>query len=217
MADRSLEKVIHKKVKPIVDEALHKFLGLTIEELNKDISDTIESRPLVKFDIKTELSFKAAKKLFKKEFLKNMIETHYGNISEVARTTGLDRRSIHRAVKELRIDVKKVRHDLLRPEYFRKEVVDGILKETFDSYKQVIHPKKMEEMYENVSTISQDIVKDLPVKDMTWKEAEREFEKQYIKRILEVCGGNLTKAAKKMKIRYETLLRKMKKLSMGKI
>ena len=211
----TLEKVIKKRVKPVVDEALHKFLGVRIDELSEDISDKIETRPLLKFDVDATLSFKAAKKLFKKQFLQSMIQTHYGNVSLVAKLTGLNRRSIHRAVKELGIDVKKCREDMIRPEYYKREVVDSILRKVLDNYKQIIHPSKLEQVYKNVPGISSDIVKDIALPDMSWKQAEKEFEKEYLQKALEKYNHNLSLTSKKIKIRYETLLRKIKSLGIS--
>ncbi len=209
---KTLEKVMAKPLKPVIDMAMHKFLGVTIDELNKDISDKIETKPLIQFDVNIALSFKAAKKLFRKQFFSKLIQTHYGNISEVADIAGVDRRSIHRAVKELGIEVKKLRKELLMPNYYTKEAVDSILRGTLEQYKQVIHPTKLEEMYKNVSNVSEDLLKVLPVKDITWKEAEHEFEKEFLRKILFEYNGNISKTARKIKIRYETLIRKMKKL-----
>ena len=212
----TLEKVIKKRVKPVNDEALHKFLGVTINELSQDISDKIETRPLIKFGVDISLSFKAAKKLFKKQFLQSMIQTHYGNVSLVAKLSGLNRRSIHRAIKELGIDVNKCRDEMLRPEYYKKEVVDSILRSTLDQYKTIIHPSKLEKVYANVPSISSNIVREASLPDMAWKQAEKEFERQYLKKALEQSNFNLSLTARKIKLRYETLLRKIKSLGISK-
>ena len=212
----TLEKVIKKRVKPVVDEALHKFLGVSIDELSKDISDKIETRPLLKFDVNTTLSFKVAKKLFKKQFVESMIQTHYGNVSLVAKLSGLNRRSIHRAIKELGIDVKKCRDDMLKPEYYKKEVVDSILRSTLENYKTISHTSKLEKVYENVPNISSDIVEGAALPEMSWKQAEKEFEKEYLRKALLENEGKLTLTAKKIKLRYETLLRKIKSLGINK-
>ena len=49
---------------------------------------------------------------------------------------------------------------------------------------------------------------------MTLKEAEQEFEKQYLSKALKEAKGSITKTAKKIGLRYETIIRKMKKLGM---
>jgi len=212
MAKEDLEKVLKQKIEPMVEEAMHKFLGITVSEIGKDISDKIEKNPLISYEINTAVSFKTAKKMFKKEFLKRLLQSHFGNISEAAKIAGIDRRTIHRDVKDLRIDVIKVRRDMIKTKYYQKEAVDGILRNTFDSYKNVIRPEKMEKMYKNVDKLSAEIVNELPSSEMSWNEAEKEFEKIYIEKALKENKGNVSLTAKKIGLRYETLHRKMKKL-----
>jgi DNA-binding NtrC family response regulator len=212
MAKKTLDRVLKEKVEPILEESMHKLLGITISEFGKDISDKIEKSPLISYPIDTSISFKAAKKLFKGEFLKRLLQSNYGNVSAVAKITGMNRRSIHRAIKELRINVDKVRKEMIRSQLYQKEAVDSILKETLDSYRQVIRPSRLEKMYKSVDRISSDIVKELPAIEMTWLEAETEFEKAFIKKALEENKGNVSKTAAKIGLRYETLHRKMKKM-----
>jgi DNA-binding NtrC family response regulator len=209
---KSLEKSLKEKIEPMLDESMHDMLGVTINEFGRDITDKIEKSPLIAYDIDTSLSFKAAKKLFKKQFLTRMLQNNYGNISLVAKITGLNRRSIHRAIKELRINVKRTRKEMVKADYYRKEAVDGILKETLDNYRRVIRPSRLEKMYRNVDKISGDIVKELPTIEMTWDDAEREFEKTFIKKALKENKENVSKTAAKIGLRYETLHRKIKKL-----
>ena len=212
----TLEKVLKNKIEPMIDEAMHKYIGITISEVSDEISDKIEKNPLLSYEINTELSFKAAKKLFKKEFITRMLHAHFGNVAEVARITGLDRRSIHRAIKRFRIKIKNIRKQMERIIYTRREAVDSILKKTFDQYKKIIRPSKLEHMYRNVEKLSENIIRELPAIDMTWKKAESEFEKEFIKKVLEENKWNITKTAKKIKLRYETLHRKIKKLGLEK-
>lgn len=217
MAEKSLEKVMKEKINPMIESSLHKFLGVTINELNEDISDSIESNPLISFNINTSLSFKTAKKLFKKQYLQALIRNHYGNISDVAKIAKIDRRSVHRAIIELKIDVAKVRKELLRPDYYKKEAIGGIFKTTLDHYRGVIHPDKLKKMYKEVPTITKDIVKELPTEELSFKEAEKEFERQYLQKALKQNDWNISKTAKKIKLRFETLHRKIKKLGLKKV
>jgi transcriptional regulator of acetoin/glycerol metabolism len=214
MVKERLEEVLKRKVEPLLDESMHKILGVTISEFGKDISDKIEKNPLIAYDIDTDLEFKSAKKFFKKQFLTRMLQTHFGNISAVAKVTGMDRRSVHGAVKELGIKIKGIRRDMLKADYYRRVAVGGILKNTLDSYKTVIRPGKLENMYENVEKISSDIVKELPEIDMSWDSAERMFEKAYFQKALKENKGNVSKTARKIGLRYETLHRKLKKLGL---
>jgi len=216
MAEKNLEKVMKERINPMIQESLHKFLGVTINELNRELSDRIESNPLISFDINTSLSFKAAKKLFKKQFLQNLIRNHYGNVTEVARIAGIDRRSVHRAVIELKINITKVRKELLRPDYYKKEAIDDIFRRTLDQYKEVIHPEKLREVYKGVPSLTSDIVKELPAAEMTLKEAEMEFERQYLKKALDENRWNISLTSRKIKLRFETLHRKIKKLGIKK-
>ncbi len=216
MAERkSLEKSLKEKIEPMLDESMHDMLGVTISEFGRDITDKIEKNPLIAYDIDTSLSFKAAKKLFKKQFLTIMLQNNYGNVSLVAKITGLNRRSIHRAVKELGINVKRARKEMVKADYYRKEAVDGILKDTLDNYRRVIRPSRLEKMYRNVDKISGDIVKELPTIEMTWDDAEREFERTFINKALKENKDNISKTALKIGLRYETLHRKIKKLGIN--
>ena len=131
-----LEKVVKEKVEPIIKQAMHKFLGITISELRQEITDRIEKNPLLSFEISVTLPFKIAKKAFKKEFLTRLLRAHYGNISMVAKIIKQDRRSIHRDIIELNVDIEKIRKEMIRPEYYKKEIVDDILRESFDDYKE---------------------------------------------------------------------------------
>jgi len=214
MEKETLDKVLKQKVEPMLDESMHKIIGVTISEFGKDITDKIEKNPLIAYDIDTSVGFKAAKKLFKKQFLVRMLQTNFGNISAVAEKAGLDRRSVHRAVNELNIGIKGIRREMIKADYFRKEAVEGILKSTLESYKTVIRPGKLEDMYKNVDQLSAEIVKELPTIEMNWDEAETMFEKQYFEKALKENKGNVSKTARKIGLRYETLHRKLKKLGL---
>ncbi|MEK6846328.1 MAG: helix-turn-helix domain-containing protein, partial [Nanoarchaeota archaeon] len=72
-----------------------------------------------------------------------------------------------------------------------------------------------EKMYQQVSTLSRNIARFLPLEDLTWKEAEREFERQFLSQVLKEHSGKVSETAKKMKLRQETLYRKIKKLGLG--
>ena len=216
MEKETLEKVMKEKIEPMLEEAMQKYLGITVSELEKDITEKIESEPLIGFTIRTDLPFKEAKKLFKREFIQKSIQTHYGNISDVADTLGLDRRSIHRDIKSLNVDVKKLRAKLYKSGYFKREAMDSMIRKVLDQYKEVIMPEKLEKMYEEVPRLSKDIVALLPRSKMKWKEAENEFERVYLGRVLDEMDWNLGAVAKKIKIRYETLIRKMKRLELRK-
>jgi len=214
MSKKTLEKVVGKDVKPIVDEAMHKFLGVSIDELSKDISEKLERSPLLDFDIDTGLPFKKAKKNFKRQYLKKLLEVNYGNISEAAKLAQIDRRSIHRMVKDSEIDVRKIRLDMVKAYEIKQSTVASIIEDVLDDYKNVIHPVKLTEVYRNVPSVSKDILESIPEKTLTLKEAEEEFEKEYLRKALQENGSSITKTAEKVKVRYETLHRKLKKVGL---
>ena len=210
----TLEKVLKEKVGPLVEEAMHRYLGITVSEIKGDISDKIGKSPLLSYEINTSVSFKVAKKLFKKDFITRMLHSHRGNMGLVARITGLDRRSIYRAIKEFEINIRKIKSEAIRRDHYRKEAVDNILKNTLEGYKTILKPAKLKAMYKGVGKLSSDIVKELPIVEISWKEAEREFEKAYISKVLKEVNWNISKAAKKIRLRYETLHRKIKRLGL---
>ncbi len=208
----TLEQVIQTKIKPILETNLQRVLGVTIEELNKDISSRLQKNPLLDFPIDTSLSFKQAKKQFKNQYLKKLLQIRYGNVSEVAKLADIDRRSIHRIVKETKLNVNKIRHDMARAYDVKKETVHHIIEDVLDSYKEVIHPIKLEKAYANVEGVSKEILDQLPEEPLTLKEAETNFEREFLQKALKENNDNLAQTAKQIGLRYETLHRKIKKL-----
>lgn len=203
-----------KDVEHIVSDAMHKVLGVSISELSKDISSKLEKSPLLDFDVDTKMRFKAAKKRFKQEFLRRLLRTSYGNISMVAKRAGVDRRSIHRIVKDAGINVSQIREEMIKPYEIKQKAVGHIIEDVVDRYKVFLHPEKIEQVYKHVGSVSKDILDELPDRQLTLKQAEEEFERIYLQKVLEENGWNATKAAKKIGLRYETLLRKLKSLGL---
>lgn len=199
-----------KSVEQIVNDAVKPILGITVDDLNKDISERLERSPLASFNIDTKLKFKEAKKNFKQQFLSRLLRVSYGNISEVAKKAGVDRRSIHRIVKDAGIDVPKIREEMIKPYQIRQKAVENIIEDVLENYKKLIHPDRIAEVYKKVDTVSKDILVDLPEKMITLKSAEEEFEKEYLKKALSENQGSITVTAKRVGLRYETLLRKIK-------
>lgn len=200
-----------EKVKPIVDEAFHRGFGITIDEMTRDISEKLKKSPLIRFDIDTKLPFKRAKKEFIRKYLQKLLETNYGNISEAARIADVDRRSVHRVVKAGKIAVGRIRKEMPKAYDVKQTAVSSIIEDVLENYKAVIHPAKLNQMYRSISDVSKEILDALPEKQLTLKEAEEEFEKEFIRKALEEYDGNVARAAKKIKLRYETLLRKVKR------
>ena len=213
MTRKDLEEVMQKKFKPIVENAMQRFIGVTIDELGADITAKIGKSPLVLFDINTSILFKEAKKRFAAAYLHKLLEINYGNVSEAARVADVDRRSVHRLVKGS-VDVDKIRHDMKRAYDIKQHAVSEMIEEVLDNYKSIVQADKLDKMYKNVSEVSKDIVDELPSRQLTLKEAEEEFEKEYLRKALRENEGNVSATARKIGLRYETLHRKLKKLGL---
>ncbi|MBW2994395.1 hypothetical protein KY315_03170, partial [Candidatus Woesearchaeota archaeon] len=127
-----------------------------------------------------------------------------------------DRRSVHRLIEELQIDVEEFRRSIARAEYIKQEAVQNIIQSSAESYKGSLSPTKFKSFYRHAPEISKDIVKELPTTHLTLKEAEQEFEKQYLRKALEENDNNISKTAKKIGLRFETLHRKLKSLKIVK-
>jgi DNA-binding NtrC family response regulator len=214
MAVQNLEKTIEEKVKPLVADAMQKFLGVTINEIENDISGKIKRSPLMDYDADVSLGFKRAKLAFKKYYLTRLLQNHLGNVSEVARIAGLDRRSIHRLITSLKIDIKRYREELLRGSYVKQEAVKGIIEQTLDHYRTSLNPDRLALLYRFAPTLSKDIVDQLPETPLSLADAELEFERKYFSKALGLFNRNISKTARAIGIRYETLHRKLKSLGL---
>ncbi len=211
MAKKELEQALEARIKPVLEQAMHKYLGVTVSEIEGDISDKLK-RPLLDFQIDTRIPFKKAKLLFRKAYFTRLLQMFLGNISEVAKVSGLDRRSVHRLIERLHIDVDTFREARM-PEYIREHAVKNIIEGVFEHYKTSFNPAKLEQLYKHIGEVSKDVAKELPEKIITFKEAEDEFEKQYIEKALQENDANISQTAKKIGLRFETVHRKMKELN----
>jgi DNA-binding NtrC family response regulator len=213
MSKKDLEDTIKEKVSPMLEEMMEKQWGISIPQIESDISDKLKHQTL-RIYVPPNLEFNEAKKVFKKEFVKKELKLHKGNISHLAKVLGVDRRSIHRMIKDLGINVERLRKEQESKEEFQKGIIDKTIRSTLDQYKGLIKQQKMEKVYQEVPKLSRNIAKFIPLQEVTWKEAEQEFEKQFLRHALEENEGVISKTADKIKIRPETLSRKIKKLGL---
>lgn len=211
MDEEELEDVLKAKVEPIVISTMQRFIGVTIGELTKDLTEKLTKSPLIDFVIHTSVPFKEAKRKFKQDYLRRLLQINYGNVSEVARVAGLDRRSIHRIIKEAGIDVTTIRHEMAKAYVIKQTAVGNIIEDVLRHYRDVLHPVKFDAMYRAVPELSREIIESLPDEPLTLKQAEREFEMEYIRKLLKE-HPTVSEAARHAGIRYETLHRKAKKL-----
>jgi DNA-binding NtrC family response regulator len=213
MKKKDLEETIKEKVAPLLEETMQKNWGVTIPKVEHDITDQLKE-PHLNIYVPMNLTFQQAKKVFKKEFMKNELRIHLGNISELAKSLDIDRRSIHRVINDLGININKLRHQELSQEKYQEQIINKTIKDTLDHYKEIIQETKMEKMYQDIPALSRNIAKFIPHQDMTWKEAEIEFEKQFFAHSLKENNGKISTTAKKIGIRAETLHRKVRKLGL---
>mgnify|MGYP003972152763 CR=1 FL=1 len=132
MEKKDLEIVLDKKVKPLIKDATTKFLGVGIEKLNEDITSTLSRSSFGDIKVDYSSDYKKAKKQYKKDFLSRILVLNLGNISEAAKLLGLDRRTLHRMVKEFNIDVNKIKPELLRPYPIKVSALSGAIEEVLD-------------------------------------------------------------------------------------
>lgn len=211
MIGEELELMIDKKIKPVLENAMHKYLGITVNELESDISDKIKKTSLFEFPVDTSIPFKKAKKLFKKHYIIRLIETNPSSITELADLAGVKRESFHRLIKELEIDLERFRH---LQNYSKETEVQGIIKTALKQFKPFLNDKKYKVMYERIPALSKNVMSELPRVSIPLKEAEEKFEKKYLKKALAENKGNISKTAKTIGLRFETLHRKLKAFNM---
>jgi len=206
-----LEIVLLKKIKPIIDDTTEKYMSITIDKLSDDITSKLRNTPLIDIEVNVT-GYKVAKNNFKKAFLRKLLLLHYGNISEVARVTGKNRRSIHRLIKRFGINVKRIKKELIRPYDIKLSNVSSTISNVLNNYKRVIHPSRLEDMYNSMGAISENILKELPEPMLSFKQAQIEFEKRFFSKALKENKYNLSKTSKKIGLRQETLNRKLRAL-----
>jgi DNA-binding NtrC family response regulator len=208
------EKSIEEKVKPLLDDAMHQMLGVTITEIGQDITAKLKRSPLLDYDADVSMAFKKAKHAFKKYYITRLLQHHSGNVSEVARIAGIDRRSIHRLISGLHIQVTRFRDELKKGDYLKQETVKDIIESTIEQYRPSLHPERVSLLYRFAPTLSKEIATQLPEPSLSLDEAEKEFEKKYFAKALKLFDNNISKTARAVGIRYETLHRKLKSLQL---
>lgn len=209
---KQLEKIVESRVKPLLETAMHQKLGITVSELESDISDKLKRSTMLEYDIDTSLPFKTAKKRFKCQYIARLLQMNFGNVADVARIAEVDRRSIHRIIADAKIEVQRFR-EMMGKNYVKELAVQDIIEDSMQQYRGSLNPVKYEALYKEAPRLSKDIAKELPESPKTLKEAEEEFERAFLERALEENKGNISKTARKIGLRFETLHRKLKSLN----
>ena len=97
-------------------------------------------------------------------------------------------------------------------EYIKESAIKDVLETSFETYKSALNPEKYEKLHKQVPLLSKEIIKELPIKQPSLRQAEKEFEKKYLTQALKENENNVASTAKKIGLRYETLHRKLKAL-----
>jgi DNA-binding NtrC family response regulator len=204
------ESDIAAKVRPLLEEAMHRHLGVHVSEIETDISDLLRS-PLLGFLIDTATSYRHAKSAFQRFYLLRALRRSQGNISEAAVLLGISRRTLHRLLTRHAIHAADRRE--ARAPYARLTEVQGVIERALTAYRPALNPERFESLYRNAPELSKDIIRELPERMAPLDEAEREFERQYFSQLLK-DAPTVVAAARKAGIRYETLFRKLKSLGL---
>ena len=211
MKMRQYDKTVEDRIKNAIDGAAQRYLGIGVMPADMDITDRLKKDSLLSFYVDTKKNFKLAKKQFKKHYLEKVLQIHSGNVSTSAKVAGIDRRSIHRLMTELGIVVD--REKLVKENYtgsVQEMITDALQLESAEVVGK--EQDRFMRMYKRIApTLSREIVKELP--SLSLDEAEAEFEKRFIEKALGEQEGNISATARKIGLRFETLQRKMKELS----
>jgi len=97
-----LEAAIMQKIKPLLEDAMQRYLGITISEIESDITDRLRN-PLLEFAIDTKIPFKKAKRAFRKAYLLHLLQLRGGNVSDTAKAAGMARESVQRLIKQFKL------------------------------------------------------------------------------------------------------------------
>ncbi|MDP3698511.1 MAG: helix-turn-helix domain-containing protein [Nanoarchaeota archaeon] len=216
MNKHNLEETVKGKVALLLEETMEKSWGIYIPQVQSDITDKLQNPLPQQLYLFRESSFHEAKQKFKAEFLKNQLRFHGGNISQLAKFIGLDRRSVHRSVKGLGLSMESIRQEQISENSCHEALITRTIRGALDDYKDLIRPQKMEKMYQEVPALSRHLAKLLPHNHLTWKQAEREFEKQFLFQALSEHRGKVAETARQLRIQPETLHRKMSRLGLKK-
>ena len=219
MHKKDLEEKVKERVLPLLEAMLSKNLGVRIPKIESDISDRL-AEPHLDLYVPATFSFRDAKKKFREQFLKRELQAHFGNISRLAVVLDVDRRSLHRAVHDLKLEVPRQQGGRQREQQGADQSlqseIDRTIRTTLDHYREIFNPQKMEQVYAEVSTLSRDIVPLIPHAEWTLREAEEEFERQFLGEALKRHQHDLRKTADSLGLRQETVYRKVKKLGLKK-
>ncbi|MFP4118074.1 MAG: helix-turn-helix domain-containing protein [Candidatus Woesearchaeota archaeon] len=207
--EESLERVMEADGRNrIIEDIFHKYLGVTIKELSQDITKKIDE-PLIESIVKEERDMKKAKEIFLHHYIIRLLESHHGNVKSASKEAGVNRRTLHRMISRFNIETSFMRGR--RKETAYETQIHDAIERSLNKYEEIIHPNKFDAIYNRITDITKDIANNTDSSSrMSLKDAEDTFLADFISKAIERNHGNLSRAARELGIRYETLHRKMK-------
>jgi len=212
MDDKNLERLLKDRLLHIGkdEQAEEQNEERALEKLGEDITAKLKNRTFADIAINTNVPYRIAKRNFRKKYIAKILRLKLGNIAEAARTLDTNRKTIHRMITGLRIDVNRIKDELLRPYDLELSSTSSIMEEIIKTYKKVISDHKLKEIYKNIPSVSEDILTSIPSQFPTLKQAEIEFDRIYFGALKKDCR-NIREVAKRADLAYETANRKIKR------
>lgn len=210
-----LETAIGAKIRPLLERAMQKNLGITVNEIALDISDSLLKTPLVDMIVDAKLSYQKAKDSFRRWLIVKMLHLNCGNVSETARKLQITRRTLHRLIHSYNIDIPGLRANLIKRDYIKKSAISSMIETTLHHYEPTIRQRRLADFYRDIPNLSRQILEELPDEAISLRDAELEFERRYLKEALANSKNSVNKTAERIGLRPETLYRKVKALSIS--
>lgn len=194
----------------IVESTIRKQTGISIDELTKNISESIENRLFL--EINENMTYSTAKKIFRRKYFEELFIFTFGNISKAAKISGLNRRQIHRIIKTLNIKAQTYRSAMQRPYDYIREDIKNIVEKRLDHSKSYVKEDKLSKLYMRAPKIAELVTKKIGVSPKSFNKSFKEFEREYFSKLLKKTGQDLDKSSKVAKISKRTLQRKIKQV-----
>ena len=196
-----------KSISSIVEETL---LKKKPRKSSKSSESDLEFKIL--FDIDYSKSFKRSKSIFIKKYLLDILALSLGNVKRASLIADIDRRHMHRLLKEHHINPQSNREDPLKFSNYLNNNFKNIIDEKIEEMN--ISQKRLENIYSSLHDLSLMIANnhDNPA---SFKEAIDIFEKNFIEKALLDNQYDLSETAKSLKISERTLYRKLKDLDIS--
>jgi DNA-binding NtrC family response regulator len=197
----------------IVEETLKKHAGISIKELNRSITQTLENR--LSSSILIPIKYKDAKKIFQKAYFQEILILNLGNISKAAEKAKLNRRQIHRICIDAGINQKDIREQMIKPYNYLKQNIQEVIEDKMDKLKDSINKDNVDKLYKKMPLIAENITEFIEERIEPYDEAFLAFERHYFTEILRLSDNKAEKAAEISGLSTRSILRKMQTLEIA--